>query len=110
MRKSERKTKRINIATLAASLALAATAGAYPASAPAGELMFRRSYFTHAIPPELEGLYPIPESRSAYRPALAGATPGFAIRGAYRFDRMFLRSGSSTDLTVFRGDWYEINP
>jgi hypothetical protein len=78
--------------------------------AAAGELMFRRSYYTHDIPPELEEVYPRPASRSAYRPALVGTTPGFAIRGAHRFNRIFLRSGNSTDLTIIREDWYELTP
>ena len=86
------------------------TACALETSAKAGELMFRRSYYSHDVPAELESVYPRPASRSAYRPALVGTTPGFAIRGAHRFNRIYLNSGSSTDLTIIREDWHELTP
>ena len=75
-------------------------------SVQAGDWIFRRSYYTHAIPNHLQHQYPAPQSRSAYRPALIGNTPGFSIQGGYRIQRVFLRAGNSTDLTVTRESWY----
>jgi hypothetical protein len=75
-------------------------------SVQAGDWVFRRSYYTHAIPKHLQHQYPAPESRSAYRPALIGNTPGFSVQGGYRIQRVFLRAGNSTDLTVTREGWY----
>jgi len=72
--------------------------------------MFRRSYDSHDVPPEVADSFPRPESRSAYRPARVSYGPGFAIRGGYRINRIFMRSGQSTDLTVIRQDWFDIRP
>ncbi len=72
--------------------------------------MFRRSYFSHEIPEELADKYPRPKSRSAYRRAFARNDTGFSIRGGYRINRIQLRSGTSTDITVIREDWFNVNP
>ena len=83
------------------------------AEAPArgNDWMFRRSYFSHAqphdVPPHAE-FYP--GSRSAYRRPWVGTSPGFAARGGYRYNTLFLRSGNSVDFTVIRENWFEINP
>ncbi|MBW3542130.1 MAG: hypothetical protein KY476_17810 [Planctomycetes bacterium] len=96
-----------------AALLLAAACGglllAAPQPAAAAEWVFYRSYFTHAVPPEIEPYFPRPRSRSAYRPAIAGGTPGLSIRGGYRYNRIFLGAGgSSPDLTILRENWYEL--
>lgn len=78
--------------------------------AEAGEWMFRRSYYTHEVPRELRSLYPRPASRSAYRPALVRTTPGLAVRSAHRFNRILLRSGNSSDLTIIREHRHEFEP
>lgn len=70
--------------------------------------MFRRSYYSHVIPAEQQKNYPRPVSRSAYRRPIVHHRPGFAIRGAYRYNTMRLRSGGSTDVTVFRENWFDI--
>lgn len=72
--------------------------------------MFRRSYYSHEVPAEVQAQLPLPESRSAYRPAVTGFGPGFAIRGGYRINRIFLQSGQSTDLTVIRQGWFDVRP
>ncbi|GAB4142788.1 MAG: hypothetical protein Tsb009_13380 [Planctomycetaceae bacterium] len=74
----------------------------------AGDWRFQRSYYTHAVPEHLQQQYPLPESRSAYRPAVVGNLPGFSIQGGYRLNRIFLRSGNSTDLTIIREGWYRV--
>ena len=85
--------------------------GASVDSAVAEGWMFRRSYFSHvAAGPEAPAAAAVPESRSAYRRAWAGTSPGFAARGAYRYNTIFLRSGNSVDVTVQREDWFEANP
>ena len=72
--------------------------------------MFRRSYYSHVIPENMQHNFPRPVSRSAYRRPLVHHRPGFAIRGGYRYDRMILRSGSSTDVTVYRENWFDFRP
>ena len=72
--------------------------------------MYRRSYYSHEIPPEVQQTLPMPEHRSAYRPAVTPYGPGFAIRGGYRINRIFLQSGLSTDLTVIRQGWFDVRP
>ena len=76
----------------------------------ADKWMFRRSYHSHVIPENMQHIYPRPESRSAYRRPVVHHRPGFAIRGGYRYNSMILRSGSSTDVTVYRQDWFEFAP
>jgi len=83
---------------------------ALSSEATAGDWIYRRSYFTHGVPPEEPGFVPYPESRSAYRRAFVNASPGFAVRGGYRFNRIYMRDGLSTDLTVIREDWFQVRP
>lgn len=82
-----------------------------PASdAKASDWMYRRSYYTHDVPPEEAGFQSYPPSRSAYRRAYVNTTPGFAVRGGYRYNRILMRDGSSSDLTVIREDWFQVRP
>ena len=76
----------------------------------AGEWMFRRSYYSHQVPPEIELQNPTPRSRSAYRGAYVGINPGFSIQGGYRFNRVVINSGNSSDVTILRRNWFEITP
>ena len=99
-----------SIPRLAAALCGLACLLAAAAPAEAGDWMFRRSYYTHDLPPEVARHYPQPQSRSAYRPAIAGNTPGLSIRGGYRFNRIFLSGPAATDITIYREDWYELEP
>ena len=92
-----------------------ALAAAYVIAVPAGgcgasDWMFRRSYFSHEIPPELADRYPVPMSYSAYRPAVASPYPGFAINGARRFNRVLIQNGNSLDSTILRSDSFRIQP
>jgi len=77
-------------------------------SAKAESWMFRRSYYSHTVPPNAKVNYPIPQSRSAYRRAFVGAGVGYAARGAYRYNRIQLGSGSSLDITIIRQGRFEI--
>lgn len=92
------------IAFAIAAFALLSTAQ----SAQAGEWRFRRSYFTHAVPEQLRAQYPLPQSRSAYRRAVVGNLPGFSVQGGYRINRIFIRSGDSTDTTIIREGWFRV--
>lgn len=77
----------------------------------AGDWMYRRSYFNDsASGGEPNPLVPDLRSRWAYRRPYLGTGFGFAARGGYRFNRIFLRSGQSTDLTVIREDWFDVRP
>lgn len=99
---------------LVVALAALWTAGLL-ADGPAQEVrgedwMFRRSYYSHERPPGEPPGYPLPRSRAAYRPAYVGQNPGFAIRGAHRFNTIYLRSGNSVDVTILREDWFNLRP
>ena len=72
--------------------------------------VFRRSYFSHDVPPELAAAYPTPVSYSAYRPAIVSPYPGFAINGVRRFNRVLIQSGNSLDYTIQRSDSFRIQP
>lgn len=85
----------------AALIVLAADAPAHAAG-----WMFEPSYYSHALPPEVAAVYPQPESRSAYRRPWAATQPGAAIRGAWRYNRVQLRSGNSLDTLIIREDWF----
>lgn len=76
----------------------------------ASDWMFRRSYFSHDIPPELAANYPVPVSYSAYRPAIVSPYPGFAVNGARRYNRVLIQSGNSLDYTILRSDNFRIQP
>ena len=70
----------------------------------ASDWMFRRSYFSHPVPPELAYKYPVPVSLSAYRPAMVGPYPGFAVQSIQRFNNVVIPSGASVDYTLLRSD------
>jgi len=94
---------------LGAGLAVLMLFSAGPVAAAGSEAgIFRRSYFSHALPPEVQARFLRRRSRSADRPV--GGGPGFAIRGVYRDNRTVLRSGLSTDVTISREDWFNISP
>lgn len=84
--------------------------GAVAGPAAAEDWMFYRSYFSHIGPMAACPGYPQPYSRSAYRPAVAGTTPGFAVRGGFRSSTIVLGVGPSFDVTVLREGWMERRP
>ena len=75
----------------------------------AGDWMYAPSYH-HGQRYRPRPARPVPplQYRTAYRPAVPGSGFGAAIEGGYRFNRIFLRSGLSTDLTVIREDWFQV--
>ena len=72
--------------------------------------MFRRSYFSHVLPPEIQARYPVPESRSAYRRPLVNLSPGFGVRGSYRYNPIEIFDGRSTDIEIYRQFWFQTEP
>jgi len=72
--------------------------------------MFRRSYFSHVLPPEIQARYPVPESRSAYRRPLVNLAPGFGVRGSYRYNPIEIFDGRSTDVEIYRQFWIQTEP
>jgi hypothetical protein len=74
------------------------------------EWMFRRSYFSHALPPGVEPPYPLPESRSAYRPAYYREAAGWSVRSAYRVNNYVIQNGNRTDRTYYREGYIEFEP
>ena len=91
---------------LAVAYVLAVPAGTCGASA----WMFRRSYFSHDVPPELAANYPVPVSYSAYRPAIVSPYPGFSVNGVSRFNRVLIQSGNSFDSTILRSNTVRFQP
>ena len=82
-----RMKKLTSLATRIAALAVVGgfwLADARSASADDQGWMFRHSYFSHVMPPEIQARYPVPESRSAYRRPIVNLSPGFGVRGVYR--------------------------
>jgi hypothetical protein len=72
--------------------------------------MFRRSYFSHAQTAQQPQYFTPPMYRSAYRPAVTGITPGFAVRGGYRWNHITLGSGRFADVTILREGYFELQP
>lgn len=70
--------------------------------------MFRRSYYSHELPPEVAERYPRPESRSAYRIPELATTPGFALKGARRWNYVRMFNGNSYDYTLLRSDTFDV--
>ena len=97
--------------TLALAVSIApALVQAGGSSADATDWVYRRSYFSHYTPPELAGHYPVPQSPSAYRPAVVSPYPGFGIQGISRFDRTVIQSGQSYDITYQRSNNVRVYP
>ncbi len=70
--------------------------------------MFKRSYYSHELPPEVAERYPRPESRSAYRLPELATTPGFALKGARRWNYVRMFNGNSYDYTILRSDTFDV--
>ena len=84
--------------------------GWIPAEARAEDWAFRRSYFSHMPPNGVEPDHPIPDSRSAYRPAYYREAAGFSIRSAYRFNNYVIQNGNRMDRTFYREGYVEFDP
>ena len=76
--------------------------------AEADNWMFNRSYYSHQLPPEVAAQYPRPQSRSAYRLPELATTPGFALKGARRWNYVRLYNGNSYDYTILRSDTFDV--
>lgn len=79
-----------------------------PASAGDDTWIFRRSYFSHVLPPEVQARYPIPVSRSAYRLPLVDVYPGFSVQGVERYNTILLDHGN--DVMIYRQFWMQFKP
>jgi hypothetical protein len=73
--------------------------------------IYRRSYFSHVLPPQIQARYPVPESRSAYRLPLVDIYPGVSVQGVQRYNTIILGNGSTgTDTTIYRQYWLQVKP
>jgi hypothetical protein len=70
--------------------------------------VFRRSYFSHILPPDVQAHYPIPESRSAYRLPLVDVYPGFSVQGVERYNTIIMDHGN--DVMIYRQFWVQAKP
>jgi hypothetical protein len=81
------------------------------AAADDGSWVFRRSYFSHVLPPQVQARYPVPESRSAYRLPLVDIYPGVSVQGVQRYNTIILGNGTNgTDTTTYRQFWLQVKP
>jgi hypothetical protein len=76
-----------------------------PAAADDTGWVFRRSYFSHVLPPQVQARYPVPESRSAYRLPLVDVYPGFSVQGVQRYNTILMDQGN--DVTIYRQFWIQ---
>lgn len=76
----------------------------------ANDWIYRRSYYSHGLPPEDAPQHPLPHHRSAYRPAYYREAQGFSIRSAYRINNYVIRSGPRTDRTIYQEGYVEFEP
>lgn len=78
----------------------------------AEDWMYRRSYYSHWPTQEAGAVpnYPLPEHRSAYRPAYYREAFGFSARSAYRINNYVIRNGPRTDRTIYQEGYFEFNP
>ncbi len=80
--------------------------GVRPVSADDNGWMYRRSYFSHVLPPAVQARYPIPVSRSAYRLPLVDVYPGISVQGVQRYDTILMDHGN--DVTIYRQFWIQV--
>jgi hypothetical protein len=100
-------------ARLGVTLLVTAGLSAFSASPAWGgdNWVFRRSYFSHVLPPEVQARYPVPESRSAYRLPLVDIYPGVSVQGVQRYNTIILGNGSNgTDYAIYRQFWMQVKP
>lgn len=77
-------------------------------SADATDWMYERSWYSHLDSPGyVSGI--APRSRSAYRVPVISGQPSYAIRGGYRYNNIILFNGQSTDRTLIRENWADVD-
>lgn len=81
-------------------------------AARAEDWMYRRSYYSHTLSPEAGAVpnHPMPEHRSAYRPAYYREAFGFSARSAFRINNYVIRNGPRTDRTIYMEGYFELQP
>jgi hypothetical protein len=78
--------------------------------ASAEDWMFRRSYFSHAVPEDDPNRMPEPPIRYAHRPPFISGSSGYHLRGGHRYNRVQINAGSGVDVTVFYDEWFRTAP
>jgi len=71
---------------------------------------FQRSYYTHALTPEVAAVTPEPYYRSAYRIPTRSVYPGTTVRSSFRFNRIQLNSGRNFDTQYIYEGTVEVRP
>ncbi len=82
----------------------------WPVPARADDWVYRRSYYSHWPSAGSPPAHPLPEHRSAYRPAYYREALGFSVRSAYRINNYVLQNGNRTDRTIYQEGYIEFNP
>lgn len=91
-------------------IVMLAITSALPGAALADDWMYRRSYFSHWPADGQVPQQPLPESRSAYRPAYYREAYGFSVRSAYRINNFVLQNGPRVDRTIYQEGYIEFQP
>lgn len=89
------------------SLILLAAFTGLPSASFAEDWMFRRSYYSHALPQPVPMDYPQPVSRSAYRGAYY--REGFGVRSSFRLNNHVIQNGNRVDWTFYREGWVDFH-
>ncbi|TWT61963.1 hypothetical protein Pan54_27010 [Rubinisphaera italica] len=83
---------------------------ALPSVATAENWAFQRSYYSHALTPEVAAVTPEPYYRSAYRTPYKSIYPGMTVRSSFRINRLQLQSGLSRDSQYIYEGTVEFRP
>lgn len=91
-------------------MSLIAAPGLYPGERAWADddWMYRRSYFSHVLPPGADRDPSLPQSRSAYRTAYY--RPAIGFRSSFRINNNIIRNGSRYDWTRQTEGWIEPLP
>ncbi len=74
----------------------------------AEDWMYKRSYYSHALPESPPPNYPLPVSRAGYR--VAHYREGFGVSTGYRWNNYVLQNGARVDRTLYLEGWVEMLP
>ncbi|HCS54259.1 hypothetical protein [Rubinisphaera sp.] len=83
---------------------------AFSPIAKAEDWAFQRSYYSHALTPEVAAVTPEPYYRSAYRTPYKSIYPGGTVRSSFRINRLHLQSGFSRDSQYIYEGTVEFRP
>jgi hypothetical protein len=99
---------RVRLASLLAIASLVLMTA--PNSASAEDWMYRRSYFSHVPVHPQAPVYPVPASRSAYRPAIDPAAHAIRFRSEWSWDQHIIQNGPRVERTWHQEGFLQFQP